>query len=84
MSSCAYNYSRILWYRVIPAYILPQHLLLPFEAEDQMPSGEPGRKVFSDLACANREVISGRVCVEIVGDVAQLGLLVFASHLRGL
>lgn len=49
-----------------------------------MPSGEPGRKVFSDLVCANQEVTSGRVCVEIVGDVARLGLLVFASHLRGL
>lgn len=69
---------------MIPAYLLPQHLLLPFEAEDQMPSGEPGRKVFSILVCANQEVTSGRVCVEIVGDVARLGLLVFASHLRGL
>lgn len=39
---------------------------------------------FYDLVCANQEVISGRVCVEIDGDVARPGLVVFASHLRGL
>lgn len=50
MFACAYNYKCMLGCRVIPAYFLPQHLLLQFEAEDQLSSGEPGPQ----SVCAKR------------------------------